>query len=250
MANLVRLYVDHPLGAGQPIPLAREQAHYLFGVMRLSVGAEVLLFNGRDGEWRVTVAEAGKRSGVLEPQERTAPQDGPPDLWLLFAPVKKARTDFIVEKAVELGARRIQPVQTEFTNSERVRRDRLQAHAVEAAEQCGATFVPEVGELEKLPRLLDQWNDTRRLMFCDEGLAGAAADLGDFLDSGSGSGGAEAGPWAILIGPEGGFSDAERQRLHGMEAARAVSLGPRILRADTAAVAALTLWQATRGDWR
>lgn len=242
MSAKVRLYVEHPLGAGQTVPLDRDQAHYLFGVMRLSVGSAVTLFNGRDGEWRAGVSEAGKRGGTLTVQEQTRPLQMPPDLWLMFAPIKKARTDFIVEKAAEMGARRICPVQTEFTNSERIRQDRLQAHAVEAAEQCGGTFAPEVTALQRLDKLLDQWPEGRRLMFCDEALVGdtRSAPLGA-PDS--------TGPWAILIGPEGGFSPAERARLHAMPQAVAVSLGPRILRADTAAVAAMTLWQMQHGDW-
>ncbi|WP_306131563.1 16S rRNA (uracil(1498)-N(3))-methyltransferase [Roseivivax marinus] len=240
----VRLFVDHPLGAGQPVPLDRDAAHYLFGVMRLKQGAEVLLFNGADGEWRATVAEAGKRGGTLEPQRRTRPQTMPPDLWLMFAPVKKARTDFIVEKAVEMGVRRLLPVATEFTNSERIRQDRLQAHAREAAEQCGATFVPEVADLAKLPDVLSAWPEDRRLMFCDEAQAsGDGPAARPFAEAGG------PGPWAVLIGPEGGFSGRERARLHAMEVAHVASLGPRILRADTAAVAAITLWQLRFGDW-
>ncbi|WP_212524971.1 16S rRNA (uracil(1498)-N(3))-methyltransferase [Actibacterium sp. MT2.3-13A] len=235
----VRLYVEHPLGAGQSVPLSRDQAHYLFGVMRLGVGDAVLVFDGAHGEWLAEVAEAGKRGGVLACREQTRPQQSPPDLWLLFAPIKKARTDFIVEKAAEMGAARICPVQTDFTNAERIRRDRLQAHAVEAAEQCGGTYVPEVAELARLDRVLADWPADRQLMFCDEALVGARAALA----------GAQRGKWAILIGPEGGFSQAERTRLRGFPFAHAVSLGPRILRADTAAVAALTLWQSTLGDW-
>ncbi|PRZ49954.1 16S rRNA (uracil(1498)-N(3))-methyltransferase [Tritonibacter scottomollicae] len=237
----VRLYVDHPLGAGQTVPLDRDQAHYLFGVMRLAVGARVALFNGRDGEWQAEVAEASKRSGVLSCVEQSNPLQMPPDLWLIFAPIKKARTDFIVEKAAEMGAARILPVGTEFTNSERIRQDRLQAHAVEAAEQCGGTYVPEVAELQKLSGLLDHWPAERQLMFCDEAEVGQQL----FLDVTQGEGQA----WAILIGPEGGFSPAERKRLHGMAQSHVVSLGPRILRADTAAVAAMTLWQQKLGDW-
>lgn len=234
----VRLYVDHPLGGRQSVPLTREQAHYLFGVLRLGPGDGVLLFNGRDGEWQASVADAGKRGGKLSCGEQTAIQGAPPDLWLLFAPIKKARTDFIVEKAVEMGAAKICPVQTEFTNAERIRRDRLQAHATEAAEQCGATYVPQVSELARLDRVMSEWPAGRNLMFCDETLAGDGARLPD-----------EPGAWAILIGPEGGFSDTERDRLAGMGQAHAVALGPRILRADTAAVAALTLWQSALGDW-
>lgn len=239
-AAKVRLYVEHPLGAGQCVPLTRDQAHYLFGVMRLGPGDAVALFNGRDGEWRAEVAEAGKRGGTLRAVGQTRPLQTPPDLWLLFAPIKKARTDFIVEKAAEMGAARILPVQTEFTNAERIRRDRLQAHAVEAAEQCGGTFVPGIAELQPLPAVLDDWPGDRHLMFCDEDLAGRGAGLGR----------APAGPWAILIGPEGGFSERERARLAGMPQAAVVSLGPRVLRADTAAVAAMTIWQMALGDWR
>ena len=235
----IRLYVEQPLGQGQSIPLSRDQAHYLFGVMRLSVGAHVLLFDGQTGEWLAEVVEAGKRGGTLSCVEQTKPLQMPPDLWLMFAPIKKARTDFIVEKAAEMGAARIMPVQTDFTNSERIRQDRLQAHAVEAAEQCGGTFVPEVTDLQKLDRLLAEWPEDRQLMFCDEARVGEALGLGDV----------SRGPWAILIGPEGGFSDAERNRLSALAQARVVSLGPRILRADTAAVAALTLWQQKLGDW-
>lgn len=241
MRAKIRLYVDHPLGQGQSVPLTRDQAHYLFGVMRLGVGDGILVFNGRDGEWLAQVGEAGKRAGVLAVRDQTAPLRAPPDLWLLFAPVKKARTDFIVEKAVEMGAARIVPVATEFTNSERIRQDRLQAHAVEAAEQCGATVVPEVAALRKLTAVLDRWPDDRKLLFCDESATGPAKGLAD-AD-------ADAGSWAILVGPEGGFSEAERSRIASMAQTRVVSLGPRILRADTAAVAALTLWQMQLGDW-
>lgn len=235
----IRLYVEHGLGQGQSVALDKGQAHYLFGVMRQSVGAQVLLFNGTDGEWLADVTEAGKRGGMLTCAAQTRPLLMPPDLWLIFAPIKKARTDFIVEKATEMGARRIVPVQTDFTNAGRVQRDRLQAHAVEAAEQCGGTFVPEVADMHRLDRLLDQWPAERQLMFCDEGLAGKKA----YLD------GTKGGPWAILIGPEGGFSERERDRLQGLSFSNPVTLGPRILRADTAAVAALTVWQQILGDW-
>jgi 16S rRNA (uracil1498-N3)-methyltransferase len=245
----IRLFVDQPLGAGQTVPLDRDQAHYLFGVMRLSEGAGVLLFNGRDGEWLARVAEAGKRGGLLTCAAQTRPLRMPPDLWLLFAPIKKARTDFIVEKAAEMGAARIMPVQTDFTNADRIRQDRLQAHALEAAEQCGGTYVPEVADLIRLDRLLADWPANRQLMFCDEGFAdgGAAAGASSALPGLRRTDPPQ--PWAILIGPEGGFSPAERKGLHALPFAHPVSLGPRILRADTAAVAALTLWQTTLGDW-
>lgn len=235
----VRLYVEQGLGEGQTIPLSKEQAHYLFGVMRLSVGDPVLLFNGRDGEWRCDVTVANKRNGELLCCVQTKPLQMPPDLWLCFAPIKKARTDFIVEKAAEMGAARIVPVTTDFTNSERIRQDRLQAHAVEAAEQCGGTYVPDVAALTKLDRLLADWPEGRQLMFCDEAEVGSAKRLAA----------SQGGAWAILIGPEGGFSEAERAKLKALPFAHVVSLGPRILRADTAAVAAMTLWQQALGDW-
>ena len=233
-----RLFVSHPLAQGQTVPLEADQAHYLHGVLRMKPGQAVGLFNGEAGEWRAVISDLGKRHGVLLCEEQTRPQKNPPDLWLLFAPIKKARTDFIVEKAAEMGAARILPVQTEFTNSERIRRDRLQAHAVEAAEQCGGTYVPEVAELQKIDRLLAAWPDGRRLMFCDEALVGAGEVLAG-----------QEGPWAILIGPEGGFSAREREKLRALPFTTAVSLGPRILRADTAAVAAMTVWQQALGDW-
>ncbi len=236
----VRLFVEHPLGRGQTVPLSREQAHYLFGVMRLAVDDAILIFNGVDGAWRARIAEATKRGGVLECVELSTPQKMPPDLWLFFAPIKKARTDFIVEKAAEMGARRIVPVQTDFTNSERIRQDRLQAHAVEAAEQCGGTFVPEVAELTRLGTLLADWPQDRQLLFCDEALVSARSMLESKRVSDK---------WAILVGPEGGFSEVERTRLTALPFVTSISLGPRILRADTAAVAAMTLWQSILGDW-
>ena len=202
-------------------------------------GAALLLFNGKDGEWRATLANAGKRTAIATCDVQTRPLHLPPDLWLLFAPIKKARTDFIVEKAVELGASRILPVQTRHTNADRIRQDRLQAHAMEAAEQCGATYVPEVADLIALDKLLTQWPENRRLYWCDETALGQPAAITPAT-----------GPAAILIGPEGGFSADEAARLRGKPHVTPLSLGPRILRADTAAVAALTLWQAACGDWR
>ena len=237
MASIVRLFVNAPLDRGQGITLT-DQAHYLANVMRLGAGDVIHVFNGRDGEWSARLDAASRKRVELTVEAQTKPLQMPPDLWLLFAPIKKARTDFIVEKATEMGAARICPVQTDFTNSERIRQDRLQAHAIEAAEQCGGTYVPQVDDLQKLGKLLDNWPTDRQLMFCDEGMAGQSPALPK-----------RGGPWAILIGPEGGFSDTERKRLHALPYAHAVSLGPRILRADTAAVAALTVWQQQLGDW-
>jgi len=236
----IRLFIDHSLAQGQDVVIGADQAHYLSSVMRQGPGAEILLFNGRDGEWLARIERLGKREGALAPLRQTAAQMNPPDLWLVFAPIKKARTDFIVEKAAEMGAARILPVQTDHTNSERIRQDRLQAHAVEAAEQCGGTFVPEVADLVPLSRLLDGWDTTRRILWADEALVGPAETLSGLLR----------GPWAILIGPEGGWSESERARLSAMECVTRISLGPRILRADTAAVASLALWQSELGDWR
>ena len=240
MPSKVRLCIEHPLAPGQTVPLSQPQANYLFAVMRVAPGTVISVFNGRDGEWDAEVAQAGRRSGTLTAQRQTRPLTMPPDLWLVFAPVKKSRTDFIVEKAVEMGAARIVPVTADHSNSERVNIDRLQAHAIEAAEQCGATFVPPVAPVQRLGTLLDRWPAGRDLWFCDEALAG---------DPRPGPPGGP-GPSAILIGPEGGFSPAERGRLRALPFASPVRLGPRILRADTAAVAALALWQATRGDWQ
>ncbi len=236
----IRLHLDQPLGPGQSVTLTEPQAHYLFGVMRQEIGAPVLVFNGRDGEWRAEVAEAGRRAGRLVCRAQTRAQVSLPDLWLVFAPLKKARTDFVVEKAVELGAASIRPVQTDFTNADRVRTDRLAAHATEAAEQCGALAVPEVRDLVTLDRLLSGWDARRRILWADESRIGPAGVLAA----------AASGPWAILIGPEGGFSERERARLSDLPFVTPISLGPRILRAETAAVAALVLWQAALGDWR
>lgn len=237
----IRLFVTAPLRLGAEVALDPAQAHYLFSVMRLGRGARLAVFNGRDGEWIAEVTGAGKRSGTLVMVAAGQPQRVAPDLWLLFAPIKKARTDFIVEKAAELGAARIQPVFTRFTNAERLRPDRLRAHAVEAAEQCGETCVAEVADPVKLGTLLDGWDPARRIMFCDETrVARPAAEA---------LGAAAPGSWAILIGPEGGFSPEEAERLHALPHVLPVTLGPRVLRADTAACAALTIWQATLGDW-
>ena len=240
MTVKIRLFVDHSLGEAQLVPLDRDQANYLFAVMRLSIGDAILVFNGKDGEWQAHISEGNKKSATLKCTLKTQPLQNPPDVWLLFAPIKKARTDFIVEKATELGAAEILPISTDFTNSERIRQDRLQAHAVEATEQCGGTYVPNVHDLQKLDNVLDAWPGDRHLLYCDEGLVGTASTFNSL----------PTGKWAILIGPEGGFSQRERSKITMMQQSHPVSLGPRILRADTAAVAALSLWQEHLGDWR
>ena len=240
----IRLCVDQPLGPGQSLPLSDAQAHYLFGVMRLAPGAEVAVFNGRDGEWLACVEAAGKRGGSLRCLQMTRPQAEPADIWLMFAPVKKVRTDFIVEKAVELGVARLVPVQTDFTNAERLRQDKAAAHVREAAEQCGANWLAEVVPLMPLPGLLSGWDPARRILWADEGRAGGDAAPAARIA------GLPPGPCAVLIGPEGGFSPTERARLSDLSFVTPVALGPRILRAETAALALLTLWQAHHGDWR
>ena len=227
---MIRLFVRDDLAPGTLLTPTPDQARYLTGVMRLFLGSELLLFNGRDGEWRATIAERLKRGVVLRAEEQVRPQTSGPDLELVVALVKKSRVETIVEKAAELGVRRVRPVITRRTNVEKVRLDRLDAIAEEAAEQTGRLDVPAVDDPVKLEAVLDGWDPARRLMFCDETAAGP-------------------GPWAILIGPEGGFAPEERERLLGLPFTTAVSLGPRILRADTAAIAALTLWQAAIGDW-
>jgi 16S rRNA (uracil1498-N3)-methyltransferase len=240
-APKVRLFVAADLAPRAEVAAGREQANYLFNVMRLGPGDAVSLFNGRDGEWRAEVAAAGKRAGTLVCVERLRAQEGAPDVWLLFAPLKKARTDFVAEKATEMGVRRLLPVFTRFTNAERVNVERLRAHAVEAAEQCGILTVPEVAEPARLDAVLDEWDPARRILFCDETREAAPA-LETLRAAGP-------GPWAVLIGPEGGFAPEERDRLRAAPFATAVALGPRVLRADTAAVAALALWQTALGDW-
>src|SRR5688572_26869196 len=237
---MIRLFVPHDLAPGASLDLDEGQSRYLAAVMRQAVGDEVAVFNGRDGEWRATLAKVGKKAVTLTALSRTRPQQTGPDLDLVIALVKRARLETIVEKAAELGARRVQPVVTERTNADHTRVDRLRAIAVEASEQTGRLDVPQVLEAVKLERLIADWEPDRRLLFCDE--AGDAQPVLDVVDA--------AGPWAILIGPEGGFSPKERQALRSLPFATAATLGPRILRADTAAISALTLWQAAVGDWR
>jgi 16S rRNA (uracil1498-N3)-methyltransferase len=250
---MIRLHVTQPLSQGARVVPAPDQARYLTAVMRQAVGDEVLLFNGADGEWRARVSEVSKRGCVLTAEEMTRPQGAGPDLDLIVALVKRARLETIVEKATELGVRRIRLITTRRTNADHTNVSRLQAIATEAAEQTGRLEVPEVLPPEKLERVLDGWRGERALMFCDEagddpraewgGKQGRARPAPEALQ------GAQAGPWAVLIGPEGGFAPEERERLRGLAHVTPVTLGPRILRADTAVISALTLWQAALGDW-
>ncbi len=239
---MIRLHVPHDLAPGAQIALDEGQSRYLAAVMRQAVGDEVAVFNGRDGEWRARLATVGKRSVTLSLEAQTRPQTVGPDLHLIIAVVKRARLETIVEKSAELGAARVQPVLTERTNADHVRIERLRIIATEAAEQTGRLDVPQIDEARKLDRLLADWESGRRLLFCDE-----AGDAPPVLQALSVEGG---GAWAILIGPEGGFSPSEREHLRALPFAVPASLGPRILRADTAAISALTLWQAAVGDWR
>jgi 16S rRNA (uracil1498-N3)-methyltransferase len=254
MSATPRLYVAPDLAVGADLLLDGDQAHYLTRVLRLATGDPVRVFNGRDGEFETTLAASTKSTATLSVGSRMREQAGVPDVWLLFAPLKKARTDFVVEKAVELGAREILPVLTERTDAETVRVDRLARLAIEAAEQTERLDVPPVRDAAKLFPLLDKWDAGRVLIYADEagddqgrpwgGETGRAGPVGDVLAS------LPEGPAAILIGPEGGFSPAERTRLRGLPFVRPVSLGPRILRAETAALATLALWQSLKGDWR
>ena len=244
--SAARLFVEADLAAGGEAPLDEAQVHYLRNVMRRPDGAPLLLFNGRDGEWRGTLSARGKKAAVAEVGERMREQQPEPDLWLCFAPVKRARIDYIAEKATELGVSVLQPVVTRHTTVERVNVDRLRANAIEAAEQTERLTVPEVRAPIDLGKLLDGWPAGRRLMMCDE--TGGGPPIAEALSRLNEA--ARAAPWAIVIGPEGGFAEIELQALRRIKDVMSVGLGPRILRADTAALAALACWQALIGDWR
>jgi len=251
-----RVHVETPLAAGENVAFDREQANYLLNVLRLKGGDPVLLFNGRDGEWRAHLTLAGKRSLTATPEERLREQPRPNDLHFLFAPLKHARLDYMVQKAVEMGVSRLQPVLTQHTQVTRINLERMRANAIEAAEQCGVLAVPDVEEPVSFARVAGTADADRLLVFCDED-AEVKAPIAA-LDQTRPTGGAllpaeaarAAWPMAVLIGPEGGFSEEERGALVRRPNTVRISLGPRILRADTAAVAALALVQAVLGDWR
>jgi 16S rRNA (uracil1498-N3)-methyltransferase len=237
----VRLFVEAPLGEGAQIEPSLKQAHYLLHVMRARAGDRVGVFNGRDGEWLAEIVEVTKRSCVLACVRQTDAQRDVPDVWLCFAPIKKTAADYVAQKATELGVRALQPIFTRRTIVHRVNRERMHANAIEAAEQSGRLTVPEVRDAIALSKLLQSWPAVRRILFCDETGGGPIANaLAD----------APSGPWAVLTGPEGGFDPEERALIRANPNAVAVSLGSRILRADTAALAALSIWQTIRGDWR
>ena len=241
MASNIRLFVEENLQTGIDLEIKASQFHYLKNVMRLAIGAEVTLFNGRDGEYLAEITDSGKHSMTVKLMKQSRPQSDDPDIWLIFAPIKKNRLDMIAEKATELGVAKLVPVITDHTNVERVKTDRLRANAIEAAEQCRRLTVPEITEPMPLQKLLDNWDVTRRLLVMDEttvedGDAGVSmATLGKSKDGQACD--------AILIGPEGGFSASELDLLGNLPFVTKVSLGGRILRAETAALAALTLWQ-------
>ena len=235
--SLPRLYVAAPLAEGAAVELEVRQAHYLGNVMRKGVGDELLVFDGRSGEWLARVAEAGKKRMTISVERLTREAETLPDLTLAFAPVKRAQTDWLVEKATELGVGRLQPVITARTIAERVKLERLEAIAIEAAEQCGRTVLPEILDPAPLDRVLKA-SGHHRLYFADE-------QGGEPVPSAL-----VPGPATILIGPEGGFTDEERAAIRGAEHAVAISLGPRILRAETAALAAVSAFMALAGDWR
>jgi 16S rRNA (uracil1498-N3)-methyltransferase len=236
--SLPRLFVDQELRKGLALTLDGAPANYLGNVLRLAPGAEVKLFDDRTGEWLARVEEAGRKRVTLTIRQLLRPREEAPDLWLLFAPLKRGPIDFLVEKATELGARRLMPVLTRRTNADRVNLERLRAHSIEAAEQCDRTALPMLAEPVKLAAALRDWPADRPLYFADETGGEAMAEA------------VRAGSGAILIGPEGGFTDEERAAIRALPSAVPVALGPRILRAETAAVAAITIWMAAAGDWQ
>jgi len=236
--SLPRLFVRQPLAEGSLVDLDAAQANYLGNVMRLKEGAELLVFDGSSGEWLASVSDAGKKRMTLAVERKTREPESIPDVWLAFAPVKRTQTDWLVEKATELGAARLIPVMTHRTVAERVRLDRLEAIAIEAAEQCGRTRLPGIAEPLALKHLLDHRDSSRTLYFADEAGGEWAPDA------------FTAGACMILTGPEGGFTDEERASIRAAPNTVAVSLGPRILRAETAALAALAAYMAVAGDWR
>jgi 16S rRNA (uracil1498-N3)-methyltransferase len=240
--NAPRLFVEAPLGDGARIEATPLQANYLRNVLRLGDGDSIRIFNGRDGEWRADLVANGKRGCRLIARQQLRPQSGGPDVEYLFAPLKRARLDYMLQKATEMGVARLRPVITRRTNAERVNLERMRANAIEAAEQCGVLRLPDVAAPEKLDRVLAGWDARRQLVFCDEDapISDPVAALTAAPDR----------PLALLIGPEGGFDPTERKALLAMPHIVRLSLGPRIMRADTAAVAALALVMAVKGDWR
>lgn len=243
--RVTRLFVDHPFSSGQSVSLSEAQAHYVMNVLRMSLGDPVYLFNGCDGEWRCVIDRITRRRCSVTLEEQVTIQKSAPDLWLIFAPIKRARIDFVAAKATELGVSALIPVFTEFTDVTRVNTQRLRSNAIEAAEQCGRLSVPEVDESIKLTAVLADWPLDRQLLYCDE--TGSGIAINEFLAKQKATG--QSKPTAILIGPEGGFSRSELDLLKERTNFISIDLGPRILRADTAAIAVLSCWQSVLGDW-
>ncbi len=237
-----RLFIDQPMREGDQIALDKAQSNYLLNVLRMREGTGLLVFNGREGEWQAVLSDCSKKSAGLTIVSRLRQQPVSADLWLCFAPLKSARLDYMVQKAVEMGASRLVPVLTHRTQVSRLNMERMRANIIEAAEQCGVLAVPEAVQELKLSKLLETLEPARTLVFCDEG-----ATLGDPVKALAGI--RRNAPLAVLIGPEGGFDDEERRMIMAEKNSIAIALGPRILRADTAAVAALTTVQIALGDW-
>jgi len=237
-----RLFVPQAMQANGEVEPDPQQTHYLLNVMRMSAGTQLLVFNGVDGEWLASLVEVSRRKVRLALMTQVRPQPAPCDLVYCFAPLKQGRLDYMVQKAVEMGAGVLQPVLTQHTQMSNIGLDRIRANVIEAAEQCGILAIPEVREVVKLERLIWEWETGRRLVFCDEG-----ADTNNPVPALQGIVEQRIG---LLVGPEGGFSEEERLQLRGLPYVTPIPLGPRILRADTAAVAAMAVIQATVGDWR
>ena len=237
----IRLYISQPLAQNQTVLLSEEQSHYLKNVMKLQVGDTFLCFDGQSGEFNAQLAEIGKKQSYITIQRKTRPFQAVPDIWLLFAPVKKDNTDFILQKATELGVRKIIPILTRYTISEKIKKERYIAQTIEASEQCRRTDIPEISDIAKFSDLWQTWDKNRKLYFMDETLNGLPVAQA-FQKAKA--------PCAVLVGPEGGFSPEELKTLRGLPFARGVKLGNRILRAETAVVAALSCWQALSGDWQ
>jgi 16S rRNA (uracil1498-N3)-methyltransferase len=240
--NTPRLFVTASLAEGETLTLSPDQTNYLVNVLRLPPPARVLVFNGRDGEYAAALAAVSRKGATLRVGKQTRPQEAPPDVDYLFAPLKHARLDYVAQKAVEMGARRLRPILTRRTQASRVNIERLTANAIEACEQCGVIWTPEVMPVEPLERALADWPAERLLVFCDED-APQTSPLEALSDART------AGGVGLIIGPEGGFDEWERAEILKLPHVLRLSLGPRVLRADTAAVAALALIQATLGDW-
>jgi len=239
--RLQRLFIDQPLNEGLTINLEREQANYLLNVLRLKENSQLLIFNGSDGEWLANLQQEGRKKAVLLLQKQTRPQPGKSDLVILFAPIKVGRLEYMVQKMVEMGAGTIQPVFTDHTQLHKINDKRLTANISEAAEQCGVLSIPEIKPAQKLSEVLAHWDTSRQIIFCDEGVQtnNPIAELNAQT----------AEKFALLIGPEGGFSNQEREILRSLKHVTPIPLGPRILRADTALVAVMAVLQATIGDW-